>query len=214
MNNTYKFLFCIVLSAGFCLAADSSGTKFRLSVGAGGAYVFSTEYLNQFDYTYNSGPLSKSSIVPTVNIGFAINPRFSIFLRYSHLMIFSDRSYENFQQLEHIGVVSSVIPSEKFSNLYLDFSLDNVFSWPSTLFGTFGCWYHGGGTTIACGYRINKHFRVQIDMDCLYYSFGLSFSYTFNSNDPGPNPLNYSGPAFGTNWFNISLGLSAFWDIF
>lgn len=204
-----------MLCAGWCVAADSGGTKFRLNIGAGGAYVSSLEYLNQFDSSYTKGPFSKGSIIPTANIGLAINHRFSIFLRYSNFLVFSDRSYEKFQQLGYLGVASSVIPSEKFSNLYLDYSLGAVLSWPSTMLGTFGFWYHGAGTTVACGYRVNKHLRVQADMDYLCYTFGLSINrVTINPGDLTNTIDNSGGPAFGTSWFNIVVGLSTFWDIF
>ena len=195
-----------MLCVGWCVAADTGGTKFRLNIGAEGAYVLSLEYLNQFDSTSGVTPLSIGSFVPSLEIGRAINPRFSLFLRYSHFLIFKYRPYEKYRQLSYIAAASTVNPSEKFNNLYLSYSFGILLFWPSI---NPRYTYLGLGTTTACGYRVNNHFRIQIDMDYLFYSMGMSMEKTLINTISDLNSLPNGG-----EWFDIVLGLSAFWDIF
>jgi hypothetical protein len=205
----------MIFTAGFCLAGVSGGTKFRLSVGMGGEYILALRYESQFGSTTQYSTSSKGAINPSLNIGAAINSRFSLFVHYSHYLVYNEQFNEKIQQISYLAVVSMVVPSEKFSNLYLSYSLGILQYWLPIQLYSLGLKAFGGGTTVACGYRVNNHFRVQIDMDFLAYGMSASINKTtIDPNDSTNTIKNLGSSSFGDNWFNISLGLSAFWDIF
>jgi hypothetical protein len=217
-NSMYKslgFLFCIMLAAGFCLAGDSGGSKFRLNIGVGAGYILALRYQNQFGSTTSFSTSSKGAIYPSLNIGGAINSRFSLFFHYSHFFVYDDQSYEKIQQASYLAVASTVIPIEKLSKLYLSFSMGYIFFWWPIDYYESGLRCYGGATTVACGYRINNHFRVQIDMDYLFYTIGGSINRTTIDPSDSTNTIrNLGSSSFGDNLFNILIGLSANWDIF
>jgi hypothetical protein len=225
----------ILLYAMSCLAADSSGTKFRLSVGAGGGYTHLITYQNQFDSTERIEHLSHAILYPSLSIGREINPRFALFLEYAHLFYITYQISGNIPHMPSISVKATINPSEKNRNIFLSFSfgyyhllfpmveyvpdknaqpIDSLH--PATIGHLVG-WYSrpGLGTTVSCGYRVNNHFRVQLDMDYLIHIFGISMNRTeIDANDPSNTIKNFGPSSFGENWFNILIGLSAFWDIF
>ncbi len=200
----------ILSCACLCFSKEHFIPKFRLDIGAEGAYALSWEYWSEFDSTSRAGPFSKGSLIPSLDMGLEINPRFSLFLRYSHFMMWSNRSYERFQQLSYVAVASMVAPSQKFSNLYLSYSL-GILYWPNNT----ESFQSGFGTTVAFGYRVNNYFRIQIDMDYLGHSTGSSINrVTIDQNDSTNTIRNLGEADFGTNWFEIMIGLSAILDIF
>jgi hypothetical protein len=210
-----KFLLLMIFGAGFCLAADSSGTKFRLSAGIGGEYIFALRYESQFGSTTQYSTFSKGALNPSLNIGVAINSRFSLFAHYSHYLVYDEQSDEKIQQMSYLAVGSMVVPSEKLSNFYLSYSLGILQYWLPIQLYSLGLKAFGGGTTVACGYLVNNHFRVQIDMDYLAYGMSASINRTtIDPNDSTNTIRNLGSSSFGDNWFNISLGLSSYWDIF
>jgi len=165
-------------------------------------------YENQFGSTTQSSFFSKGAVNPSLNIGIAINSRFSLFAHYSHYLVYDEQSNEKIQQMSYLAVGSMVVPSEKFSKLYLSYSLGILQYWLPIQLYSLGVKDFGGGTTVACGYRVNNHFRVQIDMDYLAYGFGGSINRTsIDPNDQSNTIRNLGSDSFGSNWFNISLGL-------
>jgi hypothetical protein len=186
-----------------------------LNIGAGGGYVLALRYSNQFDSTEQFSCLSRGSVTPTLNIGFEINPRVSFFFQYTHFLIITERPDKRILQHSIFALAANVVPSDKFSNIYLSFSLGYLQYWMPLFKNESGFGGLGLATSAACGYRLNNHFRVQIDMDFLAYGMSASINKTtIDANDPSNTIKNLGSDSFGDNWFDISLGLSAFWDIF
>jgi hypothetical protein len=206
----------IILLCGIgCLAGDSGGTKFRLNIGMGGEYIFALRYESLFGSTTQYSSFSKGAINPSLNIGVAINSRFSLFAHYSHYFVYDEQSNEKIHQMSYLAMGGMVVPREKFNNFYISYSLGILQYWLPIQLYSLGLKVFGGGTTVACGYRVNNHFRVQIDMDYLAYGMSASINRTtIDPNDSTNTIRNLGSSSFGDNWFNISLGLSSYWDIF
>ena len=207
----------IAITAGLLFATvcfSREKPTFRLNIGAEGAYDLSLEYVSEFGTTSSTTLVSKGTLVPSLDIGMSVNSRFSLFLRYFHFLIWSDRSYERFDELDYIAAATAIVPSEKCDNVYLDYSIGLLF-WPKYLGNSMAIWNLGLGTTVGCGYRLNRHFRIQIDMDYLGHSISSSINrVTIDPNDSTNTIRNLGEANFGTNWFDIMIGLSAIWDIF
>jgi len=200
-----------LLFATVCFSREKP--TFRLNIGAEGAYNLSLEYESEFGTTTSMALVSKGALVPSLDIGMAVNSRFSLFLRYSHFFIWSDRSYERFDELDYVAAATAIVPSEKYGNLYLDYSF-GILYWPKYLGNSVVIWNLGLGTTIGCGYRLNRHFRIQIDMDYLGHSISSSINrVTIDPNDSTNTIRNLGEADFGTNWFDIMFGFSAILDI-
>jgi hypothetical protein len=74
---------------------------------------------------------------------------------------------------------------------------------------------HGWATTVSCGYRVNNRFRIQIDMDYLTYGQYATIHTTTIDQQDSTNTIRDLGEvSFSNVWFNVVLGLSAYWDIF
>jgi hypothetical protein len=202
----------ILSCACLCFSADSTTSKFRFNIGAGAAYVLSLEYVNNLGMTPRWTQFSGGSIIPSVDIGRAINPRFSLSLRYSHYLLYSNRTYDKFQQFSYIAAASTVVPSDKCSNIYMSYSLGYLQYWLPAKYDSLGLWPFGCGTTVACGYRLNSHFRMQIDLDCLYYSVNGSTAQTISPGDLS-NTIKLLGEVVA-DWIDVVAGLSFYWDIF
>jgi hypothetical protein len=215
-NNMNKTVFVIIfLCAGWCVAGDAGGSKFSLNIGAGGEYILALKYQNQFDSTTSYSSSSKNAITPSLNIGMAVNSRLSHFMHYSHFLIYDDQSYEKLQLVSYTALACMVVPSEKFSQIYLSYSWGYLFIWWPIEYYEAGLRGYGWATTASCGYRVNNHCRVQLDMDYLAYGIGGSINRTtIDPNDNSNTIRNLGTASFGDNLFNIIIGLSAYWDIF
>jgi len=198
-----------------CLADNSGGTRFRLNIGTGAEYTFTTRYQNQFDSTTSFSFYSLFALTPSLNIGAAINSRFSLFLHYSHFCVFFDQFNQKIQQASYVAVAGTVWPSEKFSRIYLSYSLGPAFFWYPVAFYQAGLRSFGGMTTVSLGYHFSKHFSAQIDLDYLGYGYGASINRTtIAPGDASNTIINMGTSNFGDNFFDMIFGLSAFWDIF
>lgn len=207
----------LFLSAGS--AVDSGGTKFRLNIGGGGAYLLGVRYQNQFGSSSQFSYSSNGSVYPTLNVGYAFTQRLSLFFRYSHFLVLTDQPDERIQQYSCFSLAADIVPSKTFSRLYLSFSLGYLQYWEPKNYYSYnedpGISYHGIAFTSALGYRLFNHLKIQGDLACLINRMSTSITRTYIDPNDNTNTIRVLGTeTFSDTWYNILIGLSAFWDIF
>jgi hypothetical protein len=207
-----KCMILILFFVWWCDVGARSKPQFKLNIGLEGAYVYSLEYANAFGTVSTMGMFSKVSVSPSLDIGLQFNPRFSLLLHYSHIMILSNRSYETFHQLPYLGITAIVTPSAKHNNFYVSYSVGIQFLGSGR--ETPGTSFYGLGTTVAFGYRVNNQFGLQFNVDGLWYAASTHIDRTtIDQNDLSNTIRNDESVSFGMNWYNVMFGVSAIWDI-